>query len=42
VLARATDYWRAALGVAILVIVIVVPHGLGGVLAALTARRRAT
>jgi branched-chain amino acid transport system permease protein len=39
-LARATDYWRAALGVAILVIVMVVPHGLGGVLAALTARRR--
>ena len=39
-LARFTDYWRAALGVAILVIVMVVPHGLGGLFAALTSRRK--
>ncbi|MFI4925924.1 MAG: branched-chain amino acid ABC transporter permease, partial [Vicinamibacteria bacterium] len=39
-LARATDYWRAALGIAILVIVIVVPNGLGGLFATLTARRK--
>ncbi|CAG0995795.1 High-affinity branched-chain amino acid transport system permease protein LivH [Burkholderiales bacterium] len=38
-LARATDYWRAALGVAILVIVLVVPNGIGGMWAALRARR---
>ena len=40
-LTRATDYWRAALGIAILAIVIVVPNGLGGVFATLTARRKA-
>ena len=34
-LARATDYWRAALGAAILAIVLVVPSGIGGLLAAL-------
>ena len=34
-LARATDYWRAALGAAILAIVLVVPNGIGGLLAAL-------
>jgi len=39
-LTRATDYWRAALGIAILVIVIVVPNGLGGLVAALTPRRK--
>jgi branched-chain amino acid transport system permease protein len=39
-LARATDYWRAALGIAMLVIVVVVPQGLGGLLAALAPRRK--
>ena len=37
-LARATDYWRAALGLAILVIVGVMPNGIGGLLA--LARRK--
>jgi branched-chain amino acid transport system permease protein len=40
-LARGTEYWRALLGVAILVIVLVFPMGIGGALAALLARRRA-
>ena len=39
-LTRATDYWRAALGLAILAIVIVAPNGLGGLFATLTARRK--
>jgi branched-chain amino acid transport system permease protein len=39
-LARATDYWRAALGIAILAIVMVVPNGLGGLAAAWKSRRR--
>ena len=38
-LARATDYWRAALGAAILAIVLVVPNGIGGLLAALRLSR---
>ncbi|MEO8485827.1 MAG: branched-chain amino acid ABC transporter permease, partial [Betaproteobacteria bacterium] len=39
-LARATEYWRAALGVAILIIVMVVPNGLGGLAAWLPSRRK--
>ena len=39
-LSRATDFWRAGLGVAILAIVLAVPHGLGGVLASAIVRRR--
>ena len=31
-LARATEYWRAVLGVAILVIVVAFPMGIGGAL----------
>ena len=38
-LARATDYWRAALGIAMLTIVTVMPNGLGGLLAWRTTRR---
>ena len=41
-LARATDYWRAALGVAILVIVIVMPNGVGGLLARRAPRKAPT
>ena len=41
-LARATDYWRAALGVAILVIVIVMPNGVGGLLAWRAPRKAPT
>lgn len=37
-LARATDYWRAALGVLILLIVLVFPTGIGGALARLSRR----
>jgi branched-chain amino acid transport system permease protein len=39
-MARETDYWRAALGVVILLIVIVFPQGLVGGLKALLARWR--
>ncbi len=42
-LARETDYWRAALGVVMLVLVLLLPEGLAGALArlaALTQRRR--
>jgi len=39
-LARSTDYWRAALGVAILLIVLVVPQGLGGLASRWLARGR--
>jgi branched-chain amino acid transport system permease protein len=39
-LARTTDYWRAALGVAILLIVLVVPQGLGGLASRWLARGR--
>ena len=38
-LARATDYWRAVLGVLILLIVLVFPMGIGGALARLVRRR---
>lgn len=37
-LARATDYWRAALGVLILLIVLVFPAGIGGALGRLVKR----
>jgi branched-chain amino acid transport system permease protein len=37
-LARATDYWRAALGALILLIVLVFPTGIGGALARLRKR----
>jgi len=40
-LARATEYWRAVLGVAILVIVIAFPMGIGGALRHALARARA-
>ena len=40
-LARATEYWRAVLGVAILVIVIAFPMGIGGALRQALARTRA-
>jgi branched-chain amino acid transport system permease protein len=39
VLARATDYWRAGLGVLILALVLVFPAGIGGVLARFARRR---
>ena len=39
-LARATEYWRAVLGAAILVIVLAFPMGIGGALAARAARER--
>ena len=39
-LARATDYWRALLGVLILVIVLVFPMGVGGALARVMRKRR--
>jgi branched-chain amino acid transport system permease protein len=39
-LARLTEYWRALLGVAILVIVLVFPMGIGGALGSLLSRRR--
>ncbi|HKU86085.1 MAG TPA: ABC transporter permease [Casimicrobiaceae bacterium] len=38
VLGRATEYWRAGVGVVILVIVSVFPYGIGGALAALRPR----
>jgi branched-chain amino acid transport system permease protein len=38
-LARATDYWRAALGAAILLIVLVFPAGIGGAWQHLVRRR---
>ena len=38
-LARATEFWRAGLGAAILLIVLVAPQGLGGSLARIGARR---
>jgi len=40
-LARATDYWRAALGVTMLAIVLAAPYGIVGTLAAWRARRTA-
>ncbi len=40
-LARATDYWRAALGIGILALVLVVPLGIGGLLAAPRGKGRA-
>jgi len=39
-LARATEYWRAVLGAAILVLVIAFPMGIGGALKRLLARAR--
>jgi len=42
VLARATDYWRAAVGVVILIIVSVFPYGIGGALATALRFRRST
>ena len=39
-IARASDYWRAALGAAVLVLVLAFPHGLAGALAALRPRGR--
>jgi branched-chain amino acid transport system permease protein len=39
-LARLTEYWRAVLGSAILLIVLVAPMGIGGSLQALQARRK--
>jgi len=41
VLARATDYWRAAVGIVILLIVSVFPAGIGGALSRASTRRRA-
>jgi branched-chain amino acid transport system permease protein len=38
-LPRATEYWRALLGVTILVLVLVFPMGIGGALNALLARK---
>ena len=38
-LARATEYWRAMVGVGILVLVVAFPQGLGGALARLSRRR---
>jgi branched-chain amino acid transport system permease protein len=40
VLARATDYWRAAVGVVILFIVSVFPYGIGGAFAGVFRSRR--
>jgi branched-chain amino acid transport system permease protein len=37
---RATDYWRAVLGVVILALVLAFPQGLAGGIAALAARVR--
>ncbi|HET7135366.1 MAG TPA: ABC transporter permease [Casimicrobiaceae bacterium] len=42
VLARYTDYWRAGVGIAILLIVSVFPFGIGGALDTLRGRVRAT
>ena len=39
-LARATDYWRAVLGAAILLIVIAFPAGIGGAVQGWLARSR--
>jgi branched-chain amino acid transport system permease protein len=39
-LARATEYWRAGLGVAILLLVLVFPLGIGGAAQLLLARIR--
>ena len=41
VLARTTDYWRAAVGIVILLIVSVFPAGIGGALSRASTRRRA-
>ena len=41
-LARHTEYWRAMLGAAILVLVLVFPQGIVGTLATLSRRRRQT
>jgi branched-chain amino acid transport system permease protein len=38
-LARSTEYWRAMVGVGILVLVLLFPNGLGGALARLTRRQ---
>jgi branched-chain amino acid transport system permease protein len=40
-LARLTDYWRAVLGAAILLIVLVAPMGIGGALQRLVVRSKA-
>jgi len=40
-LARSTEYWRAALGVTILLIVLLFPRGIVGTLSAFAARRSA-
>jgi branched-chain amino acid transport system permease protein len=40
VLARATEYWRAAVGVGILLIVTLFPNGIGGLLAFSRWKRR--
>jgi branched-chain amino acid transport system permease protein len=40
-LARATDYWRAAVGIVVLLLVLVFPSGIGGALSRLSERRRA-
>ena len=39
ILARATEYWRAAVGVGILVIVSLFPYGIGGAAMHLRGRR---
>jgi len=39
-LARATEYWRAVLGVAILVLVVAFPMGIGGAIKRVLARRK--
>ncbi len=39
-LARATEYWRAVLGVAILVLVVAFPMGIGGAIKRVLVRRR--
>ena len=41
-LARATEYWRAVLGAAILAIVIAFPAGIGGAAKRILARLKAT
>jgi len=39
VLARTTEYWRACVGLGIVVLVIAFPHGIGGGFARWRARR---
>ena len=41
-LGRATEYWRAGVGIVILLIVSVFPYGIGGALAVLLPKLRRT